>query len=50
MLETNKVVMIADYPSFSQEHPDFWLSGYEIRNVISGHLANAGDRSALHLC
>lgn len=42
MLETNKVVMIADYPSFSQEHPDFWLPGYEIRNVISGHLVNAG--------
>lgn len=41
MLETNKVVMIADYPSFSQEHPDFWLPGYEIRNVISGHLVNA---------
>ena len=42
MLETNKVVMIADYPSFSQEHPDFWLPGYEIRNVLSGHLVNAG--------
>lgn len=40
--ETNKVVMISDYDAFCKEHPDFYLPGYSIHNVISGHLMNAG--------
>lgn len=42
MFQTNRVVVIPDYPAFQKQHPDFWLPGENIRNVISGHLMNSG--------
>ncbi|MFC2662717.1 MAG: GGDEF domain-containing protein, partial [Eubacterium sp.] len=42
MFQTDKVVTIPDYTVFQQEHPEFWLPGVNIRNVISGHLESSG--------
>lgn len=41
--QNNKVVTIDNYPAYCRKHPGFWLPLEGIRNVISGHLAPAGQ-------
>lgn len=41
--QDNKVLIIANYPAYCRKHPGFWLPLEGIRNVISGHLAIAGQ-------